>query len=99
MINLAIPASSKEYIRVRVTAKKDGVAYDPTSDPVDFAFTSSEDDDQAVWSSGSWETESGSYYARYLMPGTMSEGGYIVWVRITDAPEVPVRKIGRITLF
>lgn len=57
------------------------------------------------WNAGEWETDSGPpivYYARILIgPGgglVLADGKYDVWIRITSAPELPVRHVGRLTI-
>lgn len=103
---MAIPeisASSLEYVMVPVYAMASGAVVNPTSDAVAMAFMSS----TAAPSSGdlktaSWETdattEPDTYIARCLVGSggavTLTAGTYSVWVKITDSPEVPVRRAG-----
>jgi hypothetical protein len=58
-----------------------------------------------VWGPGTWETLTGppvQYAARVLVgPGQTADlghGFWIVWIRIIDSPEVPVRAIGTLTI-
>lgn len=98
----SIPALSTEYVRVQVTASSAGAVVNPTSDTIQFAFPATTVQ-PSVWYSGSWETISGVYYARCLVGPTggvvtLTVGNsYDVWVKITDSPEVPVRKVTTLT--
>lgn len=75
----------------------------PTTDTVEMAFMATDGEPTAPdWKSASWETDTGPnpdrYYARCLVgpTGTVAlvDGRYSVWVRVTDAPEVPIRRVG-----
>jgi hypothetical protein len=91
---------SIEYIRVRVTVTKNGVAFNPTSDVVKLAFTENDSlEGTETWHTGSWETAGGVYYARCLVgpsPGNtiLTPGVWYVWVKVTDSPEVPIKSGG-----
>lgn len=94
-----ISSLSTEYIKVPVTATVSGVAINPTTDTVQFAFTAADVNPVlADWKSGTWETSGGVYYARCLVgPAgtvTLAAGDYWVWLKVTDNPEVPVRAVG-----
>lgn len=105
---LTISALSLEYVRVAVSAEEDGVAVDPTGDTVQMAFPA-----QGVapvagdWKAATWETdattEPDTRYARCLVgPGgtvTLAAGFYDVYVKVTDAPEVPILKAGQLRVF
>ena len=90
-----------EYVRVRVVAKKLGAVVDPTGDTVAIAFTNP----GAVpvsgdWKTAAWETDTSTaphtYWAVCLVGTggavTLTEGEYSVFVKITDSPEVPVKR-------
>jgi len=107
-VALALSTLSTEYVRVQISALKNGVISDPTSDPVQFAFPT-RGTDPANWFSGSWETVFDSttntytYYAKCLVGpdgGTTSlaVGHYDIWVKITDSPEVPVMFSGNLLI-
>ena len=96
-------ALTTEYLRFPVSAVVNGAVRNPTSDTVQFAFPAT-GVAPTVWFSGSWETTTaGTYIARVLVgPAsgvvTLVAGtDYDVWVKITDSPEVPVRKLITIT--
>lgn len=96
---------SKEYLLVEVEVEVDGAAHDPTGDVVEFSFVVfATDDDPSVWASGEWETDPGlpaKYFARILIgPGAVvvTDGKYHVWIRVTDSPEIPVRRVGVLTI-
>lgn len=102
-----IPASSKVYVRAKVSAKISGVWKDPTADAVKLAFmVGSTAPTSGDWQTGSWETDATTtpttYYARCLVgPGgtiTLTAGTYEVWVQVTDSPEVPVLQAGPLTV-
>jgi hypothetical protein len=96
---MKVKAISKEYIIVKVGVKKNGIAYDPTHDDVKFTFTLTNVLTNATWYQGAWETVSGEHFAKCLIgPGglvTLVAGNtYLVSVKITDDPEIPVRDVG-----
>jgi hypothetical protein len=98
-------ASSLEYVRVPVRAEKSGAAYAPTGDTVQLAFlTSAAAPSGGDWKTASWDTDSSTYPATYwaqclVGPGgttTLTAGVWTVWVKVTDSPEVPVKRAGQI---
>lgn len=97
---LHLSTTSREFIRVRVTASEAGVAVNPTGDTVQFAFPAA-GASPSSWTAGAWETAGTSYFARILV-GTGTSvtvaGNYDVWVRVTDSPEVPTRRVGLLIL-
>ena len=89
-----------DYVKVRVYAKENGLAIDPTADTVTMAFKASGDPAGGDFKAATWETDATttppSYYARCLVgPGgtvTLAAGSYRVWTKIVDAPEIPVKR-------
>jgi hypothetical protein len=100
----ALAALATEYLRYQVTATVAGAVYTPTSDVVQFAFpvTGAQ---PSTWLSGSWETVGSNYFARVLVGPTggvvtLTAGTtYDVWMKITDSPEIPVRLVGKLTVY
>lgn len=96
-----IPSVSTEYLHGPVTAS---VTLD--TQPVQVAFvtpSSATPSDATSWVDAEWEGTAGTTRTwRVLIgPGTSSPlpaGAYGVWVRITDTPEVPVRKHDTLTI-
>ena len=101
------PAQSVEYIRVRTSAvDEDGAAVDPTVDTVALAFIAEGDPIVAssTFVAGTWETDvsdpaSPLYYARVLAgPGAAfvpaAGASYDVYIKVTDNPEIPIRRVG-----
>lgn len=94
------------YLRYYVSAIKNGVVYNPTSTPVQFAFVPpGVDPGVGNWVTASWETEVGPptrYVARCLVgPGgvaQLTKGTYAVWIQITDSPEIPQEPIDTIQI-
>ena len=79
----------------------------PTADTVTMAFTAAGVDPVlGDYKTASWETDAtttpSTYYARCLVgPGgtvTLAAGTYEVWVKITDSPEVPVKRSGTLVV-
>jgi hypothetical protein len=96
---LEIAAETVQYVRVAVSATKAGVAYNPTSCVVSFAFVPvefGETTNGATWHTGSWDTVSGVYYAMVLVGDgwSLAPDTYAVFVRIVDSPETPVMHAG-----
>jgi hypothetical protein len=90
---------SLEYVRVSVDATREGVAYDPSSDPVELAFlVGGAVPGDSDWLAAEWELVGGFAFARLLVgPGgghVLPVGTYSVWVKVTDDPEVPVKRAG-----
>lgn len=94
-MSMSMSTLSTEYVRVRVSATKNGIAYVPTSDTVAMAFvTPGSTPASGDWKTASWETAGSVYYAICLVgPGgnALAAGTYKVWVKVTDSPEVPAR--------
>ena len=100
---LKISSESLEYVRVPVSATDNGASVDPTDDTVNMAFLASGiEPDVADWQTAEWETDNGTYYARCLVgPGgtiELENGKYVVWVKIIDNPEIPVRSVGTLQI-
>lgn len=96
---------SKEYVRVPVVAYENGELVDPTTDPVFMAFMADppkEEPANGDWKTAAWEYDGITYFARCLVgPGgtvELEDGTYHVWVKLTDSPEVPVRRVGRLVI-
>jgi len=91
---------STQYVFIPVQATKSGVAYNPTGDPVVFAFMPQATQVPQVsdWVAGSWDTNTTSvlypYSAKCLVgpSGTTNPGigTYYMYIRVTDNPEIPV---------
>lgn len=104
--DIQMSSLSSEFIRSRVSAIEAGVAVDPTSDVVGFAFELLAVTEPASFTTGTWETDSSGpdpvYYARIQIgPGgdiVLANGEYYGWLKITDSPEIPVRRIGRLRI-
>ena len=94
------------YYLVPVAATKLGAAYNPTGDAVAFAFapTPTYVPQSGDWVSGSWGTNTASalypYSAQCLIgPSgtiTLGIGTYVVYVKITDSPEIPILIAGQL---
>jgi hypothetical protein len=104
---LSIPATSREYVQVPVRALSAGLPVDLSADTVEMAFlTSSAAPTSGDWRAASWDVDSTGSPARYraqclVGPGGTAElaaGVYNVWVRVTDNPEVPVRRAGQLRI-
>ena len=98
---------STNYVQTPITITYPS-GYDPTSDPVTFAFTalSYPTIEPAVWYTGSWLTFPGPVYWAQCLVGpaagvsgtVLSIGSYAIWYKITDSPEVPVATAGTLTI-
>lgn len=104
---LTISSLSKEYIRVPVFATEAGAVVNPTGDTVTMAFTTSGADPVGGdYKTASWEADATAvpaiYYARCVVgPGgaaVLTAGRYTVWVKLTDSPEVPVKRVGELVV-
>ncbi|MGV3564213.1 MAG: hypothetical protein ACO1ON_13125 [Nocardioides sp.] len=91
---MVIPAISIEHIHVPVSVTSGGLPVAPTVRIAvvdDCTGTTPGDDD---WHDADW-IDGG---VRWLYLGNLPAGTYAVWVRITDAPEIPVRRAGVLVL-
>jgi hypothetical protein len=98
---LTISSLSTEYVQVPVSATVNGVAINPTSDPVQFAFMAAGNPGLTDWHTGSWSTVAPTTYLAQCLVGPGNGGvpllagsTYAIWVKVTDSPEVPVRQVG-----
>lgn len=104
MGQLKIIGGSVERVRTEIAARRDGAAYDPTGDVVEFAFVrgsysgTASEAETASWVPGSWETDGARHYACCLVGGDvqLGEGTYGVYVRVTSVPEIPVKYAGQL---
>lgn len=89
-----------QYVFVPISATEAGISYNPTADVVQFAFmpTATQVPQNTDWVSGGWDTNTTNvlypYSAKCLVgPAgtvTLGIGTYIIYVKITDNPEIPV---------
>lgn len=100
---LEIATESTEYLLVPVRASEAGELVDPTAGAVRIAFvTPGAKPIAANWEDAQWETVDDRYYARVLVGAggaQLARGVYAVWIEITDAPEKPVREVGRVRIY
>lgn len=94
-MSLTISSLSLEYVKVQVT-KDDNT--NPTGDVVKMAFVADGVTPQSGdFKTADWQTVNSGYYVRCLVgPGgiiTLTAGLYVVWVKITDNPEIPVKRV------
>lgn len=103
---IRMASGSKEFQpRIPITVTADaGADVDETDLPAELAFlapgsTPSEDD----WIDAEWDTVGDSNIVRALIgEGTDTElepGPYIVWLRLTANPEIPVMHIAHLTVY
>lgn len=103
MSTVTMSSTSRQYLRLPVSATWQGVAQDPTADTVEFAAVTV-GSEPSSWTAGSWETDTSTdpdtFWARILVSGTggggtlaLADGTYDLWVRVTDSPERPVQRI------
>jgi hypothetical protein len=87
------------YVVIPVTATgTNGQPISPTTDTVQFAFMPQQGPGPGSgdWHAGSWATGTiGPYQAQCLVGPenggvVLPIGVYVIWVKITDSPEVPV---------
>jgi hypothetical protein len=103
----SIDRDSREYVEAEVTATIQGESYDPTTDPVEFAF-SPVGGRPISWYPGGWDgtgprPDTTTYRAQILIGPDSSgpvldPGKYAVWIRITDNPEQPVIPFGWLSI-
>jgi hypothetical protein len=99
---------STQYVLIPVTATKAGVAYNPTSDTVTMAFmpTPTQVPQTSDFVAGSWSTNASSvlfpYSAKCLVgPAgtiTLGIGTYVIYLKVSDSPEIPVLIVGQLQI-
>jgi hypothetical protein len=92
-----ISSLSTEYITVTVTATVAGNPIDLSGDVVAWAFADP-GVPPATWIVGDWSNGS----ARVLVGPAVNplpKGTRDVWLKVTDSPEIPVRKVGQILVY
>jgi hypothetical protein len=99
---------STEYVLIPVAVSKAGVPYNPTSDTLQFAFmpTPTQVPSGGDWVAGVWETDSTNilypYLAQCLVGPTgstaLTTGTYVMYIKITDNPEIPVLAAGQLVI-
>lgn len=104
---LELSVVSREYVRVPVRAQAAGLLVDPSADAVAMAFLAGQAaPESGDWLAASWDVDSTVTPARYWAQCLVGPGGtvelaagvYSVWVRVTDAPEIPVRRAGQLRI-
>jgi hypothetical protein len=101
-----LSALSTEGVLCRVSAKENGVASNPTTGTVHFAFIPESLNNAtpaaSAWVAGSWETGTDGYWAKCLVgpdgAATLAVGGYDVWAKVTKSPETVISRIGVLTI-
>jgi hypothetical protein len=103
MVTLTQLAESTEPVQLQVSATSEGLAYDPTGDPVQIAFVpvpsppASPDPTDAEWNTAYWETDPGPAYWAGILVGPLNggvqleAGAYVAFVKVIDNPAVPVK--------
>lgn len=95
MATVKMERESEEYLRVSVTA-----SVTLSFQPVELAITSGAER-PSTWMPGEWEGEPASTRIARVEPGWaigLAPGTYVVWARVTDAPEIPVINAGKLAL-
>ena len=97
-----------QYVPIPVNATRAGVPYNPTADPVYFAFmpTPTQEPGPYDWVSGAWDSIPSNilfpYNAKCLVGAngviTLGIGTYIIYLKIADNPETPVDIAGQLQI-
>lgn len=93
---MRISSLSKEYITIPVTADVNVL-----DDTVAWAFTDP-DVDPTSWTSGDWVAGTPPKARILVGPGgsvTLTKGLRDVWLKVTDSPEIPVRRVAQIQVY
>lgn len=107
MASLRQAAADLSYVRVEVVHTQSGLVQSPTGDVVTMAFMTSGQPTSGDFKTANWETDATGnptrYFARCLVgPGgttTLGVGVYVVWVKVTDSPEIPVKPAGELEIY
>lgn len=94
---MVVSTLSTEYVTVSVSATSGGSPVDLTGTTVEWSFTAP-GAQPTDWHPGEWVAGS----TRILIgPAAipLTVGYHDVWLRITDSPEIPVRRVGQIKVY
>lgn len=100
---LVVSKSSLTYVKAKISATVAGAVVDPTSDTVQMALMAGSGSPAGSdLKAATWETDTSTspatYRARVLVgpAGTIvpTAGTYMLWVQITDNPEIPLIPCG-----
>ena len=105
--SIGISQLSLEYVGIPVNAKNlDGSSFNPTGDTVQMAFIPQPTQVPQVsdWQSCIWATMTGNIlypYAAYCLIGPggtiqLGIGTYIIYIKFTDSPGIPVQIAGQL---
>jgi hypothetical protein len=106
---IGISHLSLQYVGIPVkTTTLAGAAYNPTSDTVQMAFmpTATQVPQSTDWQACVWAAVTSNLlfpYAAYCLVGpggtiTLGLGTYVVYLKVTDNPEIPVKIIGQLEI-
>jgi hypothetical protein len=99
--NYKIREDSLEYLPVKVSSFKLGAPYDPTGDAVQIALPLI-NVAPVTFKDATWQTVDDEYIAEILVgPGgdfDLTKGDYDIIIKITDSPEVPTLRAGRLSI-
>lgn len=88
---IEIPLGSVEYLYADLEGD---ILLDGT---VEMALGGAPND--VTWESADWVGDVGmTRSARVLLDGTLAQGTYYLWARVTDTPEVPIIKCGKVKI-
>ncbi len=110
MSHMIIPGESVETVRIPFASLTTaGLLEDPTASTVEIGFSADRETEPATWNTAAWETSEKirltvggtiveSPYKATILIGTgatdLAQGLHAMWLRVTDAPEVPIRFAG-----
>jgi hypothetical protein len=105
LATIGISALSRQYVGIPVKAVTlTGSAYNPTADVVQMAFmpTATQQPQLSDWQAAVWASVPGNLifpYAAFCLVGpggtvNPGVGRYVVYLKVTDNPEIPVDVIG-----
>ena len=108
LVTTDIAALSREYLYVNVTVDDLQGIEDPSLDVVAFCFNPDLADSptsSATWLTGGWVASGGpSQWTAWVLVGSspgvfQGQPGqtFALWVKITDSPEVPIKRAGVVT--
>ena len=99
---LTQPATSTQPVQQQINALAAGVSYDPSGDPLYMAFVPQPtygpvpNVTSEQWNTAYWEVDPGPVYWASCLVGpanggvVLAQGSYLIAVKITDDPAVPV---------
>jgi hypothetical protein len=102
--HVCIPVTSSQFIAADITAIAAGMATNPTSSVVNFAFIAGPTQPvSGQWVQAQWVQNTGPQFVAQLLIGpngyVLAPGTYKIWAQVIALPQAPVIPVGFVTIY